>query len=150
MKIISAPNNILNQKTKKVMSFDRKLTEIIDKMKDIKKQKDAVGLAANQIGVPYQIAVIGFKNKEDEKSSIPEMVLINPKITWNSNNLLTQSEKCLSVNGKDYDVTRPKKIHIQYQDPNGKKRKIKAKGILARIIQHEIDHLNGKKISDYQ
>ena len=150
MKIITVPNHVLDKKTKDVTSFDQKLAKIVNKMLDIKKQKDAVGLAANQIGISYQIAVTGFEDKENEKVSIPEMILINPRITWKSNNLLTQKERCLSVNDKDYDVPRSKKIHIQYQDLDGKKIKFNARGILARIIQHEIDHLNGIKISDYQ
>lgn len=150
MEIITVPNHVLNKKTKDVTSFDQKLAKIVNKMLDIKKQKDAVGLAANQIGIPYQIAVTGFKDKEDKKISIPEMILINPRITWKSSNLSVQRERCLSVNDKDYDVPRSKKIHIQYQDLDGKKRKFNTRGKLARIIQHEIDHLNGNKISDYQ
>jgi len=150
MEIITSPNAVLDQKTKPVTSFDQKLAETVDMMVQVKGDKGAVGLAANQIGIKYQIAVIGFKDKKDKEFSIPELVLINPRITWKSDDILIQSERCLSVNKNDYDVPRPKKIHLQYQDLKGKKVKLKARGILSRIIQHELDHLNGKKISDYK
>lgn len=149
MKIIKAPHKILNSKTKEVAKVNDETKKLIEEMILVKDKNKAVGLAANQIGKPHRIAVIGYSGKKDEMS-IPEISMINPVITWESPDHSTQKERCLSVTEKEYDVPRAKKIHVLYTDIEGNKKKLKARGILARIIQHEIDHLDGKKISDYK
>lgn len=149
MPIVKSPNKILDEKTKEVKKINDTIKKLVDRMISVKDKNEAVGLAANQIGEPYRIAVVGYKDEKDE-FTIPEIVLINPVITWRSIEKTTQKERCLSVTEKEYDVPRAKKIHVQYTDLKGNKKKLKARGILARIIQHEIDHLDGKKISDYK
>jgi peptide deformylase len=147
--IVKAPRKILDSKTKEVTEINGDIKKLVDKMISVKDQEKAVGLAANQIGQSHRIAVIGYKDEKDEVS-IPEIVMINPIITWKSPDSVTQKERCLSVTEREYDVPRAKKIHVHYLDIEGNKKKLKARGILARIIQHEIDHLDGKKISDYK
>ena len=149
MTIIKSPHKILNSKTKEVAKINDEIKKLINEMISIKDKNKAVGLAANQIGKSHRIAVIGYKGKENE-ISIPEIVMINPIITWKSPEYSTQKERCLSVTEREYDVPRAKKIHVHYTDIEGSKKKLKARGVLARIIQHEIDHLDGKKISDYK
>lgn len=150
MEIITTPNKILESKSEKVLAVDDKIKALINKMLKTKKRSKGVGLAANQIGVNLRIAVIGFKPEDDKDKAIPEYVLINPEITYKSDETSTQSERCLSDKDEPVDVPRAKKIHVQYVDVNGNKKKLKARGILARIIQHEIDHLDGKTISYYK
>ncbi len=149
MSIVKAPNKILDLKTKEVTKIDSNIKKLVNKMFEIKNERKAVGLAANQIGEPYKIAITGYKAENDKEKDIPEYVLINPKILVRSKDKIVQKERCLSVE-KEYDVPRSKKIIVEYQDLEGNKRKIKTRGILSRIIQHEIDHLEGKKISDYK
>lgn len=150
MTIITVPNKILEKKSEEVPVVDEKVKKLVDEMLKIKKQSKGVGLAANQIGVNLRIAVVGFEPEDDEDKPIPEYILINPKISYRSDDLATQSEKCLSDKDEPVDVPRSKNIHVQYIDINGKKKKLKARGVLSRIIQHEIDHLDGKTISFYK
>ena len=150
MEIITTPNKILESKSEKVPEVSDKIKKLVDKMLKTKKQSKGVGLAANQIGVNLRIAVVGFKPEDDKDEAIPEYILINPEITYKSDEISTQSERCLSDKDEPIDVPRATKIHVQYIDIDGKKKKLKARGVLARIIQHEIDHLDGKTISYYK
>jgi len=155
MKIIKAPNPILKKKTKDVKKIDAEVSALIDNMFTAL-EKLGVGLAAPQVGKSLNLAVIGFKPTDEQLkenpdlTEIPKLVLINPKICWKSKDIGLEKERCISVENLEISVPRNKKIHLEYQDEEFKKSKIKARGYLARIIQHEIDHLNGKLISDYK
>ena len=104
-----------------------------------------IGLAAIQIGVPKRIIVIDL-SKDDEKKPL---YFINPKIISNSNNDATYEEGCLSVPGQFAEINRPDKCHLKYLDYNGKPQELKAEGLLATCIQHEMDHLEGILFIDY-
>jgi len=155
MEIVKLPQKILRKKARDVTGVDSTVITLIAKMKKTLKKCGGVGLAAPQIGSDLNIAVIGFTPSEEELKknpnleSIPKITMINPKITWAAKDFGTRREGCLSAE-KEVDVPRFKKIHIKYLDESGKKKKIKARGYLARVIQHEIDHLKGKLITDYQ
>ncbi|MGB9848155.1 MAG: peptide deformylase [Minisyncoccia bacterium] len=126
----------LRTPTKKVpLPLSDEHQKLIEKMKVIMKKSDGVGLAANQIGVDLQIAIVEYQNKS--------YTLINPKIIKLSKKMELGEEGCLSVPGCIGVVPRAKKIVVETFDKDGKKIKIKEKDMLARIIQHEIDHLNG-------
>lgn len=102
-------------------------------------EDDGIGLAAPQIGKSIKLCVIG-------KSAVPEgedFILINPKITYFSKKTSVAEEGCLSLPGIEGDVERPVKIRLKGLDKNGNKINIKAKGLFARVLQHEIDHLEG-------
>ena len=114
--------------------------ELIVKMYSKMEMEDGVGLAAPQIGKSIQLSVI--------RTGKDELVLINPEITLYSKDKKEEKEGCLSLPNKEYKVLRAKKIHCKYYDLEGNKKRIKAKGILAQVIQHEIDHLNGILICD--
>ena len=150
MTILHLPNKFLLQKTETVTKVDRSIRDLAHKMIKIKNEGEAVGLAANQIGVDKRLCVIGFKPKDKKEAVIPEITLINPVITWRSKEQVSEDERCLSVDKDSVNVPRAKKIHVQYLDLDGKKQKLKARGLLARIIQHELDHLDGKTIADYK
>jgi peptide deformylase len=99
-----------------------------------------IGLAAPQIGVPLQLLVIDL---ELEDPSSPPLVLINPEITAVGGSICTYEEGCLSIPGVYLDVVRPSVVELSYRDAMGRPKRMKADGLMARCIQHEMDHLNG-------
>jgi peptide deformylase len=99
-----------------------------------------IGLAAPQIGVHQQLLVIDL---ELEDPSSPPLVLINPEITGVGGTICTYEEGCLSIPGVYLDVVRPSVVEVGYRDAMGRPKKLKADGLMARCIQHEMDHLNG-------
>ena len=99
-----------------------------------------IGLAAPQVGVHQQLLVIDL---DLENAATPPLVLINPEISASSASIDTYEEGCLSIPGVYLDVVRPTSIELSYRDEMGRPRKMKADGLMARCIQHEMDHLNG-------
>ncbi|MDP4082984.1 MAG: peptide deformylase [Bacillota bacterium] len=145
-KIIIYPNEILEKECKEVTKFDRKLGIILDDMYDTMIKYDGVGLAAPQIGLDLQIAVVDI---EDESGTIE---MINPKILETSGSQ-TGPEGCLSFPDVFGEVTRPFYVKIEALNRRGKRFTFEAEDFLARAIQHEIDHLHGilftSKVSRY-
>jgi peptide deformylase len=99
-----------------------------------------IGLAAPQVGIHKQLLVIDL---DIEEASSPPMVLVNPEISFSSASLSTYEEGCLSIPGVYLDVVRPSDIVVNYRDEQGRPRRLRADGLLARCIQHEMDHLEG-------
>lgn len=153
--IVKTPNPILRKKTEDVKRVDARLLKLIDQMWKTLEGK-GVGLAAPQVGKSINLAIIGFTpteeqlKKDPDIAAVPNMVIINPKIVWKSKDMKVEKEGCLSIEKIEVDVERYKKIHLQYKDKNMQKKTLKAKGYIARILQHEIDHLNGRLITDYE
>ena len=144
---------MLRERTKKIEKFDNELQVLVDDLFKYLEGLEGVGLAAVQLGYPISLTVLEYcRTKKDEKEipDIPKTVLINPKILWRSKDMDVKIEACFSLPKIEIEVPRYKKIHLEYQDETGKRHKIKAKGFLARVIQHEVDHLNGKLICDYK
>lgn len=136
MKILTYPNPILKKRAKKVKNpLDPQIQKLIRDMKNSLIEADGAGLAAPQIGESARICVI--------QSEGNIFAIINPKITAYSRDKETNEEGCLSFPGKFIPVKRSKKVKVRYEDEMGKEMKVKAEGLLARIFQHEIDHLNG-------
>ena len=105
-----------------------------------------IGLAAIQVGIPKRVIVLDIKQKEGQKNPI---YLVNPEIIEKSKNNITYEEGCLSVPGQFAEIDRPDKCHVKYLDYYGEKKEIKAEGMLATCIQHEMDHLEGILFIDY-
>jgi len=105
----------------------------------------AVALAAPQIGISKAIVVTGYKSQDKKAEKIPELVLINPQTIETSKEKIKDEEGCLSLMDEEIrgEVERAKNIILEARDEKGKIKKIKAKGFFARVLQHEIDHLNG-------
>ena len=145
MDIITEPNKILHQKLEAVPEINPKIKELISAMRIKMVEAQGVGLAANQVGENLQVFVIDKKLAEENKVTD---AFINPEISEYSREKDEIEEGCLSL--PDYFVTVPrsKKIKIKALDENGKKVRFKAKGFLARVLQHETDHLNGLLIKD--
>jgi len=146
--ILTMPNKILTTKSSKVTEFDFKTKEICqDLLETALSQKDpeAAGLAAPQIGENKRIILVrDFKIlPNNQKMIVTNIIMINPKIISKSKELETDWESCLSIPFMYGKVQRSKNLKILYQDEKGSEFKLKAQGFLARVIQHEIDHLDG-------
>lgn len=132
---------------KKAVPFDfssfkkTELRELIATMKKRMREVNGVGLAANQVGLPFAMFIAEVP---DEKTGGRKFYSIfNPTLERNGRETTSIEEGCLSVPGKWGEVERPSRVTLTGEDKNGKKVKIKAWGLLARVFQHEVDHLNG-------
>jgi len=142
------PEDVLRQKAQTVENFDEDLKLLVEDMIETMREAPGVGLAAPQIGISKRIIVVEFGDEYDETVPNQLYVLINPEITKISNATLTGIEGCLSVPGLVGEVERASAVTVAGQDMDGKKVKIRAQGWLARIFQHEIDHINGVLYTD--
>ena len=143
-KILTFPNPILREKAKEITSFDEELKQLANDMGQTMYDAPGVGLAANQIGITRQIVVVDVSKEEDEKKFI---ALINPVISGGEGSV-TGEEGCLSVLEYETKVKRFQKIRITARDLDGKELDFEAEDRFARIIQHEVDHLNGTLFID--
>lgn len=137
LRIAKFPEPILRQKAIAVTKFDNDLEKLAEAMAEVMYADDGIGLAAPQISQSLRIAIVGNNDRRSYQ------VYVNPEITFSSDDTTITDEGCLSLPGIFALVKRPKKIHLNYQDLEGKKYSEKIKGMLAVILQHEIDHLNG-------
>jgi peptide deformylase len=144
-KILTYPAKVLRQKAKKISLFDEALRQLAADMCETMYDAPGVGLAANQIGVPKQIVVVDISKEDDEKKFT---TLINPVIS-DGEGCVAGEEGCLSVLEYEAKVDRFQKIHVTAQDLDGKPMAFDAEDRLARIIQHEVDHLRGKLFIDH-
>jgi len=144
--ILTEPNEILRKKSLNVEKVDKDLQNLIDDMLETMYAAPGIGLAAIQIGIPKRVIVLDLASKDEPKNP---MHFINPEIIEKSNNNLTYEEGCLSVPGQFAEIDRPDKCHLKYLDYYGQSKEIKAEGMLATCIQHEIDHLEGILFIDY-
>ena len=145
MEIVKEPNRILHQKLRKVTDISLEIRALILAMKTTMKLAKGIGLAANQVGQDLQIFVI---DEALAKGNNAPDAYLNPEITEFSKDKDEAEEGCLSIPDLWQPVSRSKKIKIKALDENGKKIKFKARGFLARVLQHETDHLNGLLIKD--
>ena len=144
-KILTEPDPFLRQKSSEVEKVTDETRKLMDDMLDTMYDAPGIGLAAIQIGVPKRVIVIDLSR--DEKKN--PLYFVNPKIIKKSDTDSTYEEGCLSVPGKFAEVDRTDKCHISFLDYNGKKQELKAEGLLATCIQHEMDHLEGILFIDY-
>ena len=146
--ILTEPNKILREKSLFVEKVDEDLQKLMDDMLETMYAAPGIGLAAIQVGIPKRIIVLDLDRASKDDSRNP-MFFINPEIIEKSENYLTYEEGCLSVPGQFAEIERPDKCHIKYLDYYGLPKEIKAEGMLATCIQHEIDHLDGILFIDY-
>ncbi len=134
---------VLKQKAKEVSKFDDRMERLINNMLDTMYDAGGIGLAAPQIGILKRVIVVDNREEEGEEEG-HLYKLINPEIVETSREEETSIEGCLSFPGVQGEVTRPKEITVKACDINGEEIEIKADGLLARVIQHEVDHLEGE------
>jgi peptide deformylase len=144
-KILTEPDPFLRQVSQDVEKVDNKIRKLMDDMLETMYAAPGIGLAAIQVGVPKRVIVMDISKEEEKKP----LYFVNPKIIVKSKNNSTYEEGCLSVPGQFAEVDRPEQCHVSYLDYNGQKKELKAEGLLATCIQHEIDHLEGILFIDY-
>ncbi len=146
--IVTVPEPVLRRKARKVTEFDPELQKLIDDMVDTMRDEPGVGLAAPQVNVPLRVIVVEFGDEENDAAPQKLFTLINPEIVRNSQEMVIGTEGCLSIPGFVGEVERMENITVKGQNRYGKPVRIKAAGWLARIFQHEIDHLDGVLFTD--
>ena len=146
--IITVPHPTLKRNARKVTDFGPKLQTLIDDMVETMREAPGVGLAAPQIDVPLQVIVVEFGDEEDETVEPSLYTIVNPEIVRPSRETVVGTEGCLSIPMLVGDVERNESVTIKGFSRRGQPMKIKTKGWLARIFQHEVDHLNGVLFTD--
>ena len=146
-RIVTLPDTVLRRKARTVTTIDKNLQTLLDDMVETMRDAPGVGLAAPQIGLSERIIVVEYfeRPEDEEKEDAPKKVwaLLNPEIVKSSEETVMGVEGCLSIPGLVGEVERHTSIQVKGLNRHGKPVKIKAEGWLARIFQHEIDHLNG-------
>ena len=159
--IVTLPEPVLRRKAKPITKFDKDLQTLIDDMIETMREAPGVGLAAPQVNVSRQLAVIEYAEDEDDEDETEDaeenpkpakpkqlFVIINPEIVKASEEKVNGIEGCLSIPGLVGEVERHEAIQVKALNRYGKPVKLKVDGWLARIFQHEIDHLNGVLFTD--
>ncbi|MCI0397374.1 MAG: peptide deformylase [Chloroflexi bacterium] len=148
LKIETLNNEILRKKARPVTKFDADLQKLIDDMVETMRSASGVGLAGPQVNQQLRLAVVESLPEQDEEGQEIEgsrqlFVLINPEIIWKSRDVVEGIEGCLSIPGWVGEVSRHQSIRVRAQDRHGKKLRLRFSDWTARIVQHEIDHLDG-------
>ncbi|HUH96228.1 MAG TPA: peptide deformylase [Anaerolineales bacterium] len=148
--ILTLPDPVLYRKARPVTKFDKDLQTLIDDMIDTMRDAPGVGLAAPQVGISERLIVVEYAEQPpaEQGEEIQEVkprlyVMINPEILKTSEETVTGVEGCLSIPGLVGEVERFEEIQVRGLNRRGQAMKVKARGWLARIFQHEIDHING-------
>ena len=144
--IITEPNKLLRQISKPVSSVGKEEQKLMDDMLETMYAANGIGLAAIQIGIPKRIIVIDLNRDEIKKKP---MYFVNPVIKNKDPLKATYEEGCLSVPNQFAEINRPSKCEVEHLDYDGEKKLLKADGLLATCIQHEMDHLEGILFIDY-
>jgi len=141
--IVTMPDPILYRKARKVTDFGKEMQTLVDDMVETMRVAPGVGLAAPQVDVPLRVIVVEFGDEEDESVPLKLFIVINPEITRFSKEQVTGTEGCLSIPDFVGDVDRSISVVVKGMNRRGQPMRIKSSGWLARIFQHEVDHLNG-------
>ena len=144
--ILTEPNKKLRQVSLPVKKVGKEEQNIMNDMLETMYDAKGIGLAAIQIDIPKKIIVLDISKNENEKKP---MFFVNPLIINKDLNLTTYEEGCLSVPDQFAEIDRPSKCEVEYLDYDGNKKLLKANGLLATCIQHEMDHLEGVLFIDY-
>ena len=145
-KILTEPDPILRKKCEPLEKVDAETKKLMDDMLETMYAAPGIGLAAVQVGILKRLVVIDISKTEEKKQPI---FLINPQIIRQSKKTSVYEEGCLSLPGQFAEIERPAECTLKYIDYNGKEKELKADGLLATCVQHEVDHLNGILFIDY-
>ena len=144
--ILTEPNKLLRQVSIPVKKVGKEEQKLMDDMLETMYEANGIGLAAIQVGIPKRIIVMDISKNENKKEPL---YFVNPVIKNKDLVKSTYEEGCLSVPNQFAEIDRPKNCEIEYLDYNGEKKLLKAEGLLATCIQHEMDHLEGILFIDY-
>ena len=140
------PDSVLRTKASPVETVDDELRKLLDDMLETMYAAPGIGLAAPQVGVPKRVVVIDVAREGEDKAP---QVFVNPEIVSRADEASVYEEGCLSIPDYYAEVERPKEVTVRYIDLDGKEQEIRAEGLLATCLQHEIDHLNGVLFIDH-
>lgn len=146
LKIVEVPDPLLKKKSAKVENIDDALRKTLDDMLETMYDAPGVGLAAPQVGILKRMVVIDVSREDEPKRPYK---MINPVITAHSDETVVHDEGCLSVPEQYAPVERYETVTAEYTDENGKRQTVRAGGLLAICIQHELEHLDGKLFIDH-
>jgi len=144
--IIILPDKRLRLVSEPVKTVDAELRALIDDMFETMYEAPGVGLAAIQVGVPKRVITADTAKKDEPKQP---QVYINPEVVWSSEQKNTYEEGCLSIPEYYEEVERPAQVKVRFTDLDGKAHEVEANGLLATVLQHEIDHINGVLFIDH-
>jgi peptide deformylase len=145
-KLVILPDARLRQISAPITGVDKGLRAFIDDMFETMYDAPGIGLAAIQVGEPKRLFTLDVSKREDNREP---MVVINPEITWASEETNVYEEGCLSIPEYYEEVERPAQVRLKYRDIDFVERELEADGLLATCIQHELDHLNGVLFIDH-
>ena len=140
LNILTYPDKFLSQPTSPLDDIDEKVQEMIEQMASTMYEAPGIGLAAIQVGWDKQVLIYDISPREENRSL---HVLVNPRIVASEGEVISENEGCLSVPDFRADVKRAARLTVEGHDREGRPLKIDAEGMLAIVLQHEIDHLNG-------
>jgi len=143
--ILTEPNKLLRQISQKVEKIGKEEQKLMDDMLETMYSANGIGLAAIQIGVPKRIIVMDLSKEKEKKP----LFFVNPEINNKNKVYSVYEEGCLSVPNQFAEIERPSTCEVKYLDYNGNEKILKAEGLLATCIQHEMDHLEGVLFIDY-
>lgn len=146
--IVTTPDPVLRRKARKITTFDKNLQVLIDDMIETMREAPGVGLAAPQVGVSERLIVVEYGDDEDETVPKKLYVVVNPEIVTTSEEKVEGVEACLSIPQMAGEVERHEKIVVKGLNRHGQPVKLKLEDWVARIFQHEIDHLDGVLFTD--
>jgi len=149
LKLYEYPDEVLRKKCVRVAKVDDELRRFLDDMLETMYVDKGCGLAAPQVGVTKRIIVLDSNPSDEDLSLRKPMYLINPEIIWHSDETVMFNEGCLSLPNQRADVERFEKVRVHYTDYDGNEQEILADELLAIILQHEIDHLDGVLYIDH-
>lgn len=146
--IIKVPDPVLKQTATAVDRVDDSIKKQMDKMLSTMYDAPGIGLAANQVNLLNRVLVMDLSRKDENEEASP-ICMANPEIIWESEEMSTMEEGCLSIPQQYAEVERPAIVRVKYLDYDGKEAELEATGLLSHCVQHEIDHLNGVLFIDY-
>lgn len=144
--IITLPDRRLRLVSKPVARVDAEIRKLVEDMFETMYDAPGIGLAAIQVAEPQRVVTVDLSKKDEDKE---QRVFINPELIWLSDEKTTHEEGCLSIPEFYEDVERPAEVRVKYLGLDGNEHELDAKGLLARCLQHEIDHLNGVLFIDH-
>ncbi len=144
--ILLLPNPLLRKKSAPVARVDKEVRALAEDMFQTMYDAPGVGLAAVQVGVSKRVITVDATRGEETKHPI---ALVNPELVWTSDEAIVHEEGCLSIPEITEEVERPAQVRVRYLDLDGREQLIEAEGLLARVLQHEIDHTNGVLFIDH-
>jgi peptide deformylase len=141
-------DEILRENAEPVEKFDEDLAEFARAMVEMMRRERGVGLAAPQVGRSTRV-IVALRMDDTDETNVPAEVLVNPKVVYKSKETWSYEEGCLCIPGVSAAVTRPVEVEVEYQDLQGRSQRVRSDKFFARILLHEIDHLNGVLFIDY-